>query len=63
MSDSEDAVPEELEEQLDDLAEELRDPDPGDRTIEDQGVEGKVVGGDGRDVAAADRTTRRFGAE
>ena len=54
MSDSENAVPDELEEQLDDLAEELRDPNRGDRTIEDQGVEGKIVGGDGRDDDAAD---------
>ena len=42
MSDTEDNVPDELEEQLDDLAEELRDPDRGDRTIEDQGVEGSI---------------------
>ena len=41
MSDSENAVPDELEEQLDDLAEDLRDPARGDRTIDDQGVEGK----------------------
>ena len=44
MSDTEDNVPEELEERLDDLAEELRDPDRGDRTIEDQGVEGSIEG-------------------
>ncbi len=44
MSDTEDNVPEELEEQLDDLAEELRDPGRGDRTIEDQGVEGSIEG-------------------
>ena len=43
MSDT-DNVPDELEEQLDDLAEELRDPDRGDRTIEDQGVEGSIEG-------------------
>ena len=54
MSDSENAVPDELEEQLDDLAEDLRDPTRGDRTIEDQGVEGKIVGGDGREDAVAD---------
>ena len=51
MSDSENAVPAELEEQLDDLAEELQDPDRGDRTIEDQGVEGQIVGGDAQDDA------------
>ncbi len=44
MSDPEDNVPDELEEELDDLAEELRDPDRGDRTIEDQGVEGSIEG-------------------
>ena len=54
MSDSENAVPGELEEQPDDLAEELQDPSRGDRTVEDQGVEGTVVGGDGRDDATAD---------
>ena len=54
MSDSENAVPDELEEQLDDLAEDLRDPTRSDRTIEDQGVEGKIVGGDGQDDAVAD---------
>ena len=53
MSDSENAVPDELEEQLDDLAEELRDPNRGDRTIEDQGVEGKIVGGDGQEDDAS----------
>jgi hypothetical protein len=37
-------VPEELDEQLDDLAEELRDPDRGRRTIEDQGVDGSIEG-------------------
>ena len=41
MSDT-DNVPEELEEQLDDLAEELRDPARADRTIEDQGEEGSI---------------------
>ena len=41
---SDENVPEELEEQLDDLAEKLRDPDRGDRTIEDQGVEGSIEG-------------------
>ena len=35
--------------QLDELAEELRDPDRGDRTIEDQGEQGKIVGEDERD--------------
>ena len=42
------------EEQLDDLAEDLGDPTRGVRTIEDQGVEGKIVGGDGQDDAIAD---------
>ena len=46
MSEAEISVPDDLEEQLDDLAEELRDPDRGDRTIEDQGVEGSIVGED-----------------
>ena len=46
MSDAENNVPDELEEQLDDLAEELRDPDRGDRKIEDQGEEGRIVGED-----------------
>ena len=54
MSESENAVPDELEEQLDDLAEELRDPKRGDRSIEDQGVEGRIVDGDGRDDDASD---------
>ena len=54
MSDSENAVPDELEEQLDNLAEDLQDPNRGDRTIQDQGVEGKIVGGDGRDDDAVD---------
>ncbi len=44
MSDTENNVPDELEEQLDDLAEELRDPDRSDRTIEDQGEEGSIAG-------------------
>lgn len=52
MSDAEDNVPEELEEELDDLAEELRDPDRSDRTIEDQGEEGRIVGGDAVDESA-----------
>jgi hypothetical protein len=55
MSDSEDNAPDELEEQLDDLAEELRDPNRGDRTIEDQGEEGTIVGEDERDDSTADR--------
>ncbi len=53
MSDTEDNVPEELEEQLDDLAEELRDPDRADRTIEDQGEEGSIESEDERDPDAA----------
>ena len=55
MSEPENGVPDELEEQLDDLAEELRDPGRGDRTIEDQGVEGGIVGEDEGDESAADR--------
>ena len=55
MSDGESNVPTELEEQLDDLAEELRDPGRGSRTIEDQGEEGRIVGADKRDESAADR--------
>ncbi len=55
MSDSEDNAPDELEEQLDDLAEELRDPNRGDRTIEDQGEEGKIEGGNERDDTANER--------
>jgi hypothetical protein len=55
VSDSEDNAPDELEEQLDDLAEELRDPNRRDRTIEDQGEEGKIVGEDERDDSTADR--------
>ena len=55
MSDAENNVPDELEEQLDDLAEELRDPDRGDRTIADQGEQGRIVGEDERDDSA-DRT-------
>ena len=43
MSDTEDNVPDELEEQLDDLAEELRDPARAARTIEDQGEEGSIA--------------------
>jgi hypothetical protein len=55
MSDAENNVPDELEEQLDDLAEKLRDPDRGDRTIEDQGEEGRIVGGDEADESADDQ--------
>jgi hypothetical protein len=55
MSDAENNVPDELEEQLDDLAEELSDPDRGDRTIEDQGEEGRIVGEDERNESTADR--------
>ena len=55
MTDAENNVPDELEEQLDDLAEELSDPDRGDRTIEDQGEEGRIVGEDERDESTADR--------
>jgi len=53
MSDPEGNVPDELEEQLDDLAEELRDPDRADRTIEDQGVEGSIEGENGPSDKAA----------
>ncbi len=53
MSDTEDNVPEELKEQLDDLAEELRDPDGADRTIEDQGENGSIESEDERDPDAA----------
>ena len=35
-------VPDELEEQLDELAETLRDPKRANRTIEDQGEEGSI---------------------
>ena len=56
MSDDENNVPDELEEQLDDLAEELRDPARGDRTIEDQGEEGRVVDENERADGATDRT-------
>jgi hypothetical protein len=55
MSGAEDNVPDELDEQLDDLAEELRDPDRSDRTIEDQGEEGRIVGGDEADESADDQ--------
>ena len=55
MSDADNNVPDELEEQLDELADDLRDPDRGDRTIEDQGEEGRIVGEDERDDSA-DRT-------
>jgi hypothetical protein len=51
MSDDEDNVPDELEEQLDGLAEDLRDPNRGGRTVEDQGEEGKIVDEDERDGA------------
>jgi hypothetical protein len=39
VSDPDDQVPDELEEQLDELAETLRDPERGDRRVEDQGKE------------------------
>ena len=52
MSGAEDNVPDELDEQLDDLAEELRDPDRSDRTIEDQGEEGRIVDGDDADESS-----------
>jgi hypothetical protein len=52
MGDAENNAPDELEEQLDDLAEELRDPDRGERTIEDQGEEGRIVGEDEADESA-----------
>jgi hypothetical protein len=55
MSDAENNVPDELEEQLDDLAEELSDPDRGDRTIQDQGEEGRIVGEDERNESTPDR--------
>ena len=55
MSGAEDNVPDELDEQLDDLAEELRDPDRSGRTIEDQGEEGRIVGGDEADESADDQ--------
>jgi hypothetical protein len=42
QDDHADNVPDELEEQLDDLAETLREPERADRTIEDQGVEGSI---------------------
>jgi hypothetical protein len=51
MSDAENTVPDELEEQLDDLAEELRDPDRRGRTIEDQGEEGAIAGGNDDEIA------------
>ena len=56
MSDDENNVPDELEEDLDDLAKELRDPDRGDRTIEDQGEEGRIVGENEQTDSVADRT-------
>ena len=55
MGDSENNVPDELENQLDDLAEELRDPDRSDRTIEDQGEEDRIVDGDDADESADDQ--------
>jgi hypothetical protein len=55
MGDSESNLPDELDEQLDDLAEELRDPDRSDRTIEDQGEEGRIIGGDEADESADDQ--------
>ena len=55
MSGAEDNVPDELDEQLDDLAEELRDPDRSDRTIEDQGEEGRIVDGDDADESSDDQ--------
>ena len=42
MDDPSDQVPDELEEQLDDLSEELRDPERADRGAEDQGEEGQL---------------------
>jgi hypothetical protein len=42
MSGNEENVPDDLQEQLDELAEELRDPDRAEKTIEDQGVEGSI---------------------
>jgi hypothetical protein len=54
MSDTENNVPEELDRGLDDLAEELRDPDRGDRTIEDQGEEGRIVDEDEAEESADD---------
>jgi hypothetical protein len=55
MGDADDNVPDELDEQLDDLAEELRDPDRRDRTIEDQGEEGRIVGEGEADESADDQ--------
>ena len=55
MSDTGDNVPDELEEELDDLAETLRDPNRGDRTIEDQGEEGSIDGENEPGDNAADR--------
>jgi hypothetical protein len=56
MSDATNNVPAELEEELDDLAEELRDPARGDRTIEDQGEEGRIVDENERADSGADDT-------
>ena len=55
MSDPDDNVPDELEEELDDLAETLRDPNRGDRTIEDQGEEGSIEDENEPGDNAADR--------
>jgi hypothetical protein len=55
MSDPGDNVPDELEAELDDLAETLRDPDRGDRTTEDQGVEGSIEDENEPGDDAADR--------
>jgi len=55
MGDAENNVPDELEDQLDDLAEELRDPDRSDRAIEDQGEEGRIVDGDDADESSDDQ--------
>ncbi len=53
MSDPGDNVPDELEQELDDLAETLRDPNRGDRAIEDQGEEGSIEGENASDDNAA----------
>jgi hypothetical protein len=42
MDDPREQEPDELDERLDDLAEELRDPERADRRIEDQGEEGAL---------------------
>jgi hypothetical protein len=46
---------EELREDLDELAEELVDPERGDRTIEDQGEPGAIRRGDDQRVEDEDR--------